>query len=78
MNTISILSRRDSVEISSIIRKLAYEGSDVVAKKAIIALGSIGNKYSEDALTQLTKELPKGDRLDSAKKQLKYQHCLHI
>ncbi|WP_320675829.1 HEAT repeat domain-containing protein [Prochlorococcus sp. MIT 1300] len=72
--TIRVLQRRDEESISEKLRILVEEGSDVVAKSALIALGSIGTHKSYEILTCLFKTLPPGIKRDLTNKQLKSQY----
>ncbi len=74
IKTIKILQRRDGIDICNAIAKIAKSGSDRSANAALMALGSIGNKHSYKILSDLSKELPSGNRLTLTLKQLKHQY----
>ncbi len=68
LKTISILQRRNGIEIINILHSIVMKGSDLSAEKAIMALGSIENKASQDILKQLSSKLPQGRRLELTRK----------
>ena len=71
---IKILQRRDEVEITDAIAKIVSLGSDNTAKQALMALGSIGTKYSYEMLITLSNTLINPTRRSIAKKQLQHQY----
>ena len=74
IKVIKILQKRDGEETTDLITKIAYTGSDATAKIAIIALGSIGTKYSYTVLSRIQHDLPTQDRCNLAAKQTKHQY----
>ncbi len=75
---IKILQRRNSFLIVSLIAELVTKGSYQTAQSGLLALGCIGNIYSQSKLFALSEELPIGQLRETAKKQLKQQYKLFI
>ena len=73
IKAIKILQRRSSELICIRISKLVTHSSDLIAKKALIALGCIGTKSSRKQLRLLSQSLPKGIRREFAINQLSLQ-----
>ena len=74
ISTIRVLQRRDEDSISEKLKTLVKEHSDIVAKTALVALGSIGTSKSHEILSCLFKTLPPGFKKDLASKQLNSQY----
>ncbi len=74
IKTIQILQRRDSEQITNIIGKVALNGTNLTAKAALIALGSIGTKHSFDLLSNIKNNLPTPELRQFAEKQILHQY----
>ncbi len=78
LTALKILRRRNSDEVCRRIAQLVEEGSEEVTKSALIALGCIGNAYSQSSLLSLSKKLTNESTRNLAIKQLKYQYKILI
>ena len=74
LRTLRILQRRNSVSINAEIVELARTGSEVIAKAALLALGSIGTSNSQKSLLTLSQELPCDSLKELAQKQYHHQY----
>ena len=74
IQVIKLLQRRDEEKIINTIRNAAKNGTDEIVKVALIALGSIGTKYSSIILTQLSLDLTNEKHREIAKIQLSHQY----
>ena len=72
--TIKILQRRDEIEITDAIAKMVKVDSENIANQALMALGSIGTKYSYEMLITLSNTLINPTLRSMAKKQLQHQY----
>ena len=70
IKTLTILQRRESLDICIAISDVIKTGSDKSAYYGLMALGSIGNKISKDILLDLVKNLKNIQRKELAQKQL--------
>ena len=73
ISAIRLLQRRDGTVISRRLAELCREGSDAVARSALLALGCIATSDSQRCLLELSRTLPEGDLQKQACKQLKQQ-----
>ena len=70
---IKILQRRNEDAVIDRLRQLALNGSYPIAEQALIALGSIGTKYSSRQISELITQLDIKELQQKAKKQLSVQ-----
>jgi len=70
---IKVLQRRNEDAVIDRLRQLALNGSYPIAEQALIALGSIGTKYSSRQISELINQLDKKELQQKAKKQLSIQ-----
>ena len=73
IKTITILQRRDSVNICIAISDVIKKGSDKAAYYGLMALGSIGTEISKNILEDLVKNLKNAELKELAKKQLSFE-----
>ncbi len=71
--TIKILKRRNGSKICFKLAEKAKEGSIEISRSAIIALGSMETKYSQQQLIDLREELAVGTKQEMVIQQLKQQ-----
>ncbi len=69
IKAITIIQRRESLEICKALKIIAQRGSKASSYKAIMALGSIKTKTSEDMLIDLSKKLTDANLLGLSNKQ---------
>ena len=70
---IKILQRRNEDAVIDRLKQLALNGSYPIAEQALIALGSIGTKYSSRQISELITQLDIKELQQKAKKQLSVQ-----
>ena len=70
---IKILQRRNEDAVIDRLKQLALNGSYLIAEQALIALGSIGTKYSSRQISELITQLDIKELQQKAKKQLSVQ-----
>ena len=73
ISAVRLLQRRDGPLISDRLAKLCHEGSDAVARSALLALGCIATSHSRHCLLELSATLPEGERREQANKELQQQ-----
>ena len=70
---IKVLQRRNEDAVIDRLKQLALNGSYPIAEQALIALGSIGTKYSSRQISELITQLDIKELQQKAKKQLSVQ-----
>ena len=70
IKTLTIIQRRESLDICHAIRDIIKKGSDKSAYFGLMALGSIGSEVSKNTLLDLAQNLKNSQRKELAKKQL--------
>ena len=70
---IKVLQRRNEDSVIDRLKQLALNGSYPIAEQALIALGSIGTKYSSRQISELITQLDIKELQQKAKKQLSVQ-----
>ena len=70
---IKILQRRNEDAVIDRLKQLALNASYPIAEQALIALGSIGTKYSSRQISELIAQLDIKELQQKAKKQLSVQ-----
>ena len=73
IKTLTIIQRRESLDICIAIRDVIQKGSDKSAYYGLMALGSIGTEISKNILLDLVKNLKNAQRKELAKKQLNFE-----
>jgi len=73
IKTLTIIQRRESLDICEAIRDVIEKGSDKSAYYGLMALGSIGTEISKNILFDLVKNLKNAERKELAKKQLNFE-----
>ena len=73
IKTLTIIQRRESLEICMAISDVIQKGSDKSAYYGLMALGSIGTDISKNILLDLVKNLKNTERKELAKKQLNFE-----
>ena len=73
IKTITILQRRESLDICIAISDVIKKGSDKSAYYGLMALGSIGTEISKNILLDLVKNLENAQRKELAQKQLNFE-----
>jgi len=74
IKAIQVLQRSKGGNVTKRLEKIVIEGSDKSAHAALLALGCIGDKSSQDSLLKLKNLLPKGEKYDFTLNQLKIQY----
>tara|TARA_Y100001968_G_scaffold135832_1_gene123889 strand:+ start:394 stop:1104 length:711 start_codon:yes stop_codon:yes gene_type:complete len=70
IKTLTIIQKRESLDICNAISDIIKKGSDKSAYFGLMALGSIGSEVSKNTLLDLAKNLKHSQRKELAKKQL--------
>ena len=70
IKTLTIIQRRESLDICNAISDIIKKGSDKSAYFGLMALGSIGSEVSKNTLLDLAQNLKNTQRKELAKKQL--------
>ena len=70
IKTLTIIQKRESLDICNAISDIIKKGSDKSAYFGLMALGSIGSEVSKNTLLELVKNLKNTQRKELAKKQL--------
>ena len=73
IKTLTIIQRRESLDICMAISDVIQKGSDKSAYYGLMALGSIGTEISKNILLDLVKNLKNAQRKELAKKQLNFE-----
>ena len=73
IKTLTIIQRRESLDICMAISDVIQKGSDKSAYFGLMALGSIGTEISKNILLDLVKNLKNAQRKELAKKQLNFE-----
>ena len=73
IKTLTIIQRRESLNICMAISDVIQKGSDKSAYYGLMALGSIGTEISKNILLDLVKNLKNAQRKELAKKQLNFE-----
>ena len=73
IKTLTILQRRESLEVCIAISDVIKKGSDKSAYYGLMALGSIGTEISKNTLLDLVKDLKNSQRKELAMKQLNFE-----
>ena len=73
IKTLTIIQRRESLDVCMAISDVIQKGSDKSAYYGLMALGSIGTEISKNILLDLVKNLKNAQRKELAKKQLNFE-----
>ena len=73
IKVIKVLQRRNENAVIDRLKQLALNGSYPIAEQSLIALGSIGTKYSSRQISELINQLDIQELQQKAKKQLSIQ-----